>query len=142
MNQPLIWLHEEALRATHPVFRSAPAGSRSIFIWDDGYFQKLDYSFKRLVFIYESLCELPVDILQGDIISVIKEIAPTQLYVPASNKPHLLSVIDNLKSIANLQIIQDKGFVTIPTATDLRRFFKYWTAAEKTAFRKNGGRNA
>jgi len=142
MNPPLIWLHEEALRTTHPVFLSAPAGSRSIFIWDDGYFQKLDYSFKRLVFIYESLCELPVDIVHGDIISVIKEIAPSQLYVPASNKPHLLSMMNNLKSIANLHIIQDDDFVTIPTTTDLRRFFKYWTAAEKTAFRKNGDRDA
>jgi len=142
MTKPLILLHEEALRATHPVFNAAPEGTRSIFIWDDSYFRKLDYSLKRLVFIYESLCELPVDILQGDIVSVIKEIAPTQLYVPASNKPPFISMMDNLKSIANLHIIQDEDFVTIPTTTELKRFFKYWSVAEKTAFRKNGDRDA
>ena len=55
MRNSLIWIHEDALRITHPVFKLAPNGTEALFVWDNPYFQKLDYSLKRLVFIYESL---------------------------------------------------------------------------------------
>lgn len=142
MNQPLIWLHEEALRATHAVFTAAPAATEAIYVWDDAYLRQLDYSFKRLVFLYETLCELPVDILQGDTVSIIKQIAPSILYVPATTKPHLNSTIDQLKSVTKVEIIQDEDFVTITKAGHLRRFFPYWNMAQKTAFQKNGGVDA
>ena len=142
MNQPLIWLHEEALRATHPVFTAAPDGTSAIYVWDDQYLRQLDYSFKRLVFMYETLCELPVDILQGDTVSILKQIAPSILYVPATTKPHITSTIGGLKSVAKVEIIQDEDFVTITKAGDLRRFFPYWNMVQKTAFQKNGGVDA
>jgi len=142
MTKPLVWLHEEALRATHPVFNAAPDGTRAVFVWDDDYFRKLDYSLKRLIFIYETLCELPIEIIHGDTKSVIKEISPSGLYVPASNKPHVLALMNDLKSVADLKIIKDEDFVSIPTPADLKRFFKYWSMAETTAFLKNGGMDA
>jgi hypothetical protein len=142
MNQPLIWLHEEALRSTHPVFTAAPKGTKAIFIWDDEYLRQLDYSLKRLVFIYETLCELPIDILRGDTVSIIKEIAPSLLYIPATNKPHIISIVGNLKSVAKVEMIQDENFAIITKSIDLKRFFPYWNAAQKTAFQKNGGNDA
>ena len=142
MNQPLIWLHEEALRVTHPVFSAAPEGTRAIYIWDDQYLRQLDYSFKRLVFMYETLCELPVDILQGDTVSILKQIAPSILYVPSTTKPHIASTIDQLISVTKVEMIPDENFVTITIAGDLRRFFPYWSMAQKTAFQKNGGVDA
>ena len=142
MTGPLIWLHEEALRATHPVFHKAPDGARAVFIWDDRYLQKLDYSLKRLVFIYETVCELPVDVIQGDIVEIIKEIAPSRLYVPASNKSYLLAVFNDLKSVVDLEIIRDEDFVNLPGTADIKRFFKYWSVAEKNAFLQNGGLDA
>jgi hypothetical protein len=142
MSEPLIWLHEEALRVTHPIFTAAPQGTRAVFIWDDQYLQKLDYSFKRLVFIYETLCELPVDILSGDTVAVIKELSPSGIFVPSSAKPHLITLIDQIKSVAPTQVITDDNFVPIPQTEDLRRFFKYWNLAQKTAFQTNGGTNA
>ena len=142
MNQPLIWLHEEALRSTHPVFTAAPKGTKAIFIWDDEYLRQLDYSLKRLVFIYETLCDLPIDILRGDTVSIIKETAPSLLYIPETNKPHLISIVGNLKSVATIEMIQDETFVTMTKSSDLKRFFPYWNAAQKTAFEKNGGIDA
>lgn len=142
MNQPLIWLHEEALRVTHPIFSAAPAATRAIYVWDDAYLRQLDYSLKRLVFIYETLSELPVGILQGDTVRILKQIAPSILYVPATTKPHIASTIDQLKSVTKVEIIQDEDFVTITKAGDLRRFFPYWNMAQKTASQKNGGVDA
>lgn len=142
MTQPLIWIHEEALRLTHPVFNAVPSGTRAVFIWDDDYFKTLNYSLKRLIFIYETLCELPVDILRGNAVSVIKELTPSRLYAPSTSKPHITSVIDQLKTITEVEIIPDEVFVQIPETTDFKRFFKYWSSAEKTALLKNGGLDA
>ncbi len=142
MNQPLIWLHEEALRTGHPVFTAAPDGTKAIFIWDDVYLRQLNYSLKRLVFIYETLCELPIDILRGDTVRIIKEIAPSILYIPETNKPHLISIVGNLRSVAKVEMIPDETFVTITKSSDLKRFFPFWNEAQKTAFQKNGGIDA
>lgn len=142
MTEPLIWLHEEALRATHPVFTAAPKGTRAVFIWDDRYLQQLDYSLKRLIFIYETLCELPVDIIRGDTIAVLKELSPSLIFAPRSRKPHLVTLTDQVRSVTQLEIIEDDMFVSIPEKTDFKRFFKYWNLAQKTALQKNGGLDA
>jgi hypothetical protein len=142
MNQTLICLHEEALRTSHPVFNAAPQGTRAIFVWDDDYLQKLGYSLKRIVFVYETLCELPVDIIRGDTVSVIKELGPSQLYIPESHKPHISSIINSLKLITTVEIIKDEEFIKIPDTTDFKRFFKYWSLAERTASLRNGAIDA
>lgn len=142
MTKPLIWLHEEALRTSHPVFKAAPQGTRALFVWDDDYLQNLGYSLKRLVFIYETLCELPVDIIRGDTLSSVKELAPTRIFIPGSDKPHIVSMTNVLKTITTVEIIKDEELVQLPATMDLRRFFKYWSLAEKTAFLKNGGNDA
>ncbi len=139
MNTPLIWLHEEALRITHPVLKAAPADTKAIFVWDDEYFRRANYSLKRLIFIYETLCELPIDIIQGGTVDVIQEINPAKLYVPATNNALIISIIDNLTPILPTQIVADEPFVVIKKPTDNRRFFQYWNKAEKTAFEHNGG---
>lgn len=142
MTHTLIWLHEEALRVTHPVFKAAPEATRAVFIWDDHYLQKLDYSLKRLVFIYETLCGLPVDIIRGDTLSSVKELAPTRLFIPGSDKPHIVSMTNVLKTITNVEIIKDEEFAQLRAPRELKRFFKYWSLAEETAFLKNGGIDA
>ena len=142
MNTPLIWLHEEALRLTHPVFRIAPDTAKAIFVWDDNYLRQLNYSLKRLVFIYETLCELPVDIIKGDTCAVIRELAPNTVYIPASNKAHINKTIDALQSIATIKVIEDETFAVIPDSKIFTRFFPYWKIAEQTALQKNAGIHA
>ncbi len=138
MESALIWLHDEALRASHPVFRKAPGGTRAIFVWDDNYLHGLGYSLKRLIFIYETLCELPVDIIRGDTSRIISGLAPSCVFIPATNKPHIISVIDNLKRIVKTEIVSDDHFAFINEPADHTRFFRFWKHAEKTALIKNG----
>jgi membrane-anchored protein YejM (alkaline phosphatase superfamily) len=47
MKAPLILLHEEALRITHPMFVVAPLGTKAIYVWDDAYWKQA----KETVFI-------------------------------------------------------------------------------------------
>lgn len=142
MNAPLILLHEEALRMTHPVFKDTPSETRAIFVWDDDYFRRTDYSLKRLVFMYETLCELPIDIIRGNTLDIVRECAPSILYVPATNNPLIVDIIHDLKSAVPVQIIEDEAFAVIKNPTDFKRFFQYWNKAKKSAFIQNGGVNA
>ena len=142
MNAPLIWLHEEALRITHPVFKTIPNCSKAIYIWDDAYFRQANYSLKRLIFMYETLCELPIEIIRGSTLEVLRELKPSILYVPKTNNPLIEKIIDDLKSAIPVQVVEDEAFVIIKNQADFRRFFQYWNKAEKTAFLHDGGQNA
>jgi hypothetical protein len=139
MNAPLIVLHEEALRATHPVFNAAPQGTKAIYVWDDAYLRQANHNLKRLIFIYETLCTLPVDIIKGNTARVIQELAPAALYVPATNNPLIVEIIQGLKAAVPVQIIEDEAFAPIKNPTDFTRFFQYWKKAEKSAYMHNGG---
>jgi hypothetical protein len=142
MNAPLILLHEEALRLSHPVFNAAPNGTKAIYVWDDAYFREANYSLKRLIFIYETLCELPIDIIRGSTVDIIQKIAPSTLYVPATNNPLILNIIESLEAAFPVTVVEDEAFVVIKKPIEFRRFFQYWNKAEKTAFLHNGGANA
>jgi len=136
----LIWLHEEALRANHKVFEKAEQNCQPIFIWDEFYFRQMDYSFKRLVFIYETLCQLPCDIYQGETFEVLSALAQshsaTTMYIPQTPNPALILIAQKLSKSLNVITVPDEPFVVLDKEPNLRRFFNYWKIAENKAFRK------
>lgn len=138
MSESLILLHQEALRKTHPVFDAAPAETKAIYVWDDAFFREANYGLKRLVFIYETLCELPVDIILGNTLDTVRLFAPSMLYIPATNNPLLVRMINSLKETAPIKIVEDEPFVTFQRKAEFNRFFQYWNKAEKTAFFLDG----
>lgn len=142
MSNSLIWLHEDALRLSHPIFSNAPADSEVIFIWDDSYLQKSNYSLKRLVFLYETLCELPLIILRGDTFEILNFHSATQLYTPASPNPWINLVCKKLVTSKEVIRISDEPFVRIQSKTDFKRFHQYWNKVERLALTQNGGAHA
>jgi hypothetical protein len=142
MTEPIIWLHEDALRITHPVVKAAPATARVIHIWDDAYLKNAGYGLKRLVFIYETLRTLPIEIIRGDTRDVLQKSGAGAFYIPASNTPFIKKIVDELSSNNNVTIIADEPFVHIAKPRDFNRFFQYWGKAEKSAFLHNGGADA
>jgi hypothetical protein len=143
MIQPaLILLHEESLSMTHPVFHVAPEGAKVIYIWDDVYFQCSGYSLKRLIFIYETLCGLEVDILRGDTLSILQDIHPSLVYIPQTNHPLLIEMIASIRKVLAVNLVADEPFVKFDKPMEVKRFFPYWSKAEKKAFLHDGGVNA
>ncbi|MDJ0779427.1 MAG: hypothetical protein QNJ85_16285 [Gammaproteobacteria bacterium] len=139
----LIWLHEDALRSDHPVFAAAGDGSPAFFVWDDAYLQAMDYGFKRLVFIYESLVELPVTILHGDQQTCLARLARQHggsIYVPATPNQLLQNRIEHLQRDFDVVEVADTPFVELAREPDLGRFFRYWNKARKAAMSRGGGR--
>jgi len=139
----LIWLHEDALRSSHKVFAEAQENFQTVFIWDEAYFRQMDYSFKRLVFIYETVCELPCDIYKGEAFEVLSSLARSNeakiLYFPQTPNPALKLIAQNLSKTLDVVIVPDEPFVVLDKELNLRRFFNYWKIAQNRAFQHNGG---
>ena len=139
----LIWLHEDALRVDHPLFSQA-INAPACFIWDDAYMAEMGYGFKRRVFIYETLLELPVDIYVGPIAETLKNLAQkygTSLILTGKTpNPLLKEQMNVLRADTEVTAIADSAFVQIDAKPELKRFFKYWNKAKKQAFLYDGRR--
>jgi hypothetical protein len=139
----LIWLHDDMLGARHPIFEAAGQAAKIVFVWDNDYFKAMNYSAKRLVFLYETLCELECEIIAGKahnvIHALITEHKIDKIFTPYSPNPAHQKVMAGFKDI---QIIEDIPFVKMPSGIVFPRFFRYWNKAKKTAFLKNGGHDS
>lgn len=133
----LVWLHEDALRQNHPIFSEAGKDVISFFFWDDDYLQQMDYGFKRLVFIYETLCELPVTIIHDSTVEGLIRLAENHgcdtIYIPATPNPLLQEITAELKHRIPVVIVDDTPFVSLTKDLDIKRFFRYWNKAKKLA---------
>lgn len=141
MDNPVIWLHEDALRITHPVFAVAPAHARVVHVWDDAALQAAEYTLKRLVFLYETLCQLPLEILHGDTVTVLRGLGTSLLYVPSTTNACIQNTIATLSGDTTIHVIPDEPFADIKKPKDVRRFFQYWKQAEASAFLCDAGMN-
>ncbi|MBM3207529.1 MAG: hypothetical protein FJZ57_02855 [Chlamydiae bacterium] len=140
--QPLILLHEESLRNSHPIFLFAPKETQVIYVWDDEYVLRSGYSLKRLIFIYETLCEMKVDILRGSTRDILQEISPSVVYIPTTNNGHLLEMIRSVEKFFPVEMVEDEPFVNLKKTMHYKRFFQYWSKVEKAASLQQGGQNA
>jgi len=140
----LVWLHEDALNMDHPVLRRAGRDALVCFVWDDRYLQQMDYGFKRLVFIYETLCQMPLQIYRGDTVEVLSELAADQrtdsIHIPSTPNPVLQAIATRLQQRMNVETVEDAPFVRLNHDPDVKRFFRYWNKARKSALQHAGGR--
>ena len=145
----LVWLHEGALRLTHPVFAASGPDAATIFIWDRDRLAASHVGIKRQLFIYETLAEMSesrsLDIHEGRAEEVLPRLAAQagagRVLVPSSPDLALRAEIGAIRrAVPDLEIveIEETPFVTLANAPDLGRFFRYWNKARKSALRPQG----
>ena len=141
----LIWLHEDALRRTHPVFALADKGTPVLFIWDRDRFAAGHLGVRRQLFIYETLAELGVDIYEGDAAAMLPRLIAARgvnrLLVPTTPDPAILKQIADIRLAmpdVTVDLVEDTPFATLDREPDLARFFRYWNKARKSALRPHG----
>ena len=137
MTTELIWLHEKALGLNHPLITNKRADTKIVHVWDDNYYKSRSYSLKRLVFIYECLCDSPAEIVRGDTIEVLRSLDINTITVPFTPDTIITNLTNGLSDFANLKILKDDTFCDFDSALEVKRFFKYWNIAKKTAFKKS-----
>ncbi|MED5352363.1 MAG: deoxyribodipyrimidine photo-lyase [Pseudomonadota bacterium] len=145
----LVWLHEGALRLTHPVFAAGGPDAATIFIWDRDRLAASYVGINRQLFIYETLAEMSesrsLDIHEGRAEEVLPRLAAQagagRVLVPSSPDPALRAEIGAIRrAVPDLEIveIEETPFVTLANTPDLGRFFRYWNKARKSALRPQG----
>ena len=135
MNKDIVLFHEKALNKNFPGSDKISERTKQLFIWDDQYFKRRGYTLKRLVFIYETLCQMNIEIIQGDTLEVIQLLSPKQITTFFTTDLQIKEILTHLASLYPVKIIKPDPFVIIPDSYDSKRFFQYWNQARKTAFR-------
>ena len=133
MSSPIIWFHEDALNLKHPVSRGHDVLEQGVFIWDPTYLKSMGYGFQRLVFIYETVCEMGIPIFAGDTCEVLMGLARARgadsVLTPASVNPALVKLVQDLSSDLPITWVEDLPFVSLDRPPKLKRFFGYWKKA-------------
>ena len=132
----LFWLHEDFL--TLP-----DEDSHGFFIWDPDYLKEMDYGMKKLAFIYETLCEMKVDIVKGQTVETAQAFLSghdgvDRLHIYNTPNPRLREFIGALDKHITIERMAPTPFVTLDKAPDLKRFFRYWNKAKKKAMQPHG----
>ena len=136
----IIWMHDGALRADHPMIKQNPE-ARVVFIWDDAYFKAAEMGLKQLIFIYEALTHLPVDIIKGDTVSILRQLAGDdgRIITAETSAVELKALMAELNQNHHLVAVADEVFANLKSNPDLRRFFRYWNKAKSSALSYQGG---
>ena len=145
----LVWLHEEALRLTHPVFATAGPDAGRVFIWDAARLAESHVGLTRQLFIYETLAEMAssrdLAIYEGRAEDLLPRLAAAsgaeRILVPASPDPAIRAAVAAVSRAApdiEVTVVEDTPFVSLMNEPDLGRFFRYWNKAKKGAMRPQG----
>ena len=134
----LFYIHEKALGSDCSIFSSTNSETKAVFIWDDYYFKQRGYSLKRLVFIYETLCSMPVDIIYGTTVDVINMLAPKKIITSFTADLPIQKIFKDISKQFELEFVYQPSFSQIDDSFEFKRFFKYWNKARKSALRIDG----
>ncbi len=134
--RPLIWIHGDNLNPQQPVLARYPQAP-ALWVWDEALLADWQISFKRLVFIYECLLELPVTIRRGAIAPELLQFARAHsadgIATAASPSPRFQDICQQLAAELPVEVLPAAPFVKSETGFDLKRFSRYWRTAKQSA---------
>jgi hypothetical protein len=135
--KPVLWIHEDALSPRSSVFERHP-DAPAIFVFDEKHIAQTQMSFKRIVFLYECLLEMPVTIRRGDVVAevmnFVRECEADCLLTMESVSPRWRQHCQQLSQQMKVQALPVEPFIRYEGHIDLKRFSRYWRVAEKFAF--------
>ena len=133
MNQPVLWIHGEALGPANPALRAHP-GRPALFVFDEALIREQAISLKRLGFLYECLLELPVSIRKGDVagqvLAFAREHEADGVITSTAVDPRFDTIRSEIGRELPVTVLEPEPFVTLNSPPSLRRFSRYWRQAE------------
>ena len=139
MENSIIWLHEKALSTNHPIFQDFTQSTSVIHIWDNDYLKKRNYSLKKLIFLYETLCSFPVEIIEGNTLKILQSFNVEKIFIPQTPDSHIRAIVERLSTGKTVVEVPETPFCHLNLPKRKDRFFNYWKIAKKQVFLKNGG---
>ncbi|MBC8161395.1 MAG: hypothetical protein H7Z42_09265 [Roseiflexaceae bacterium] len=139
MANTIVWVHGDCLDPHGPALAAHP-GAPAIWVWDDALLAEWRLSLKRIVFIYESLLELPVVIRRGDVATQLRRFADEQgattIATAQSPSPRFAALSRELRHTHTVEVLPVAPFLAYQGTIDLKRFSRYWATAERYVFDK------
>jgi len=128
----IIWVHGDNLNLQQMAFKTAP-DAPSVFVWDEALVEEWQLSFKRIVFIYECLLELPVVIRKGDVADEVAAFALEHganiILTATSPSPrhHLIcqGIASKMPKGSRLEVLHDPSLVSTEDNFDVSRYSRY-----------------
>ena len=146
MQNPILWIHGEALGPANPALLAHP-GRPAVFVFDaellagrspttgDPASTPQPVSLKRIGFLYECLLELPVSLRKGDVASEVLAFARAHgadgIVTSAGTDPRVAAICNALERELPVQVLEAEPFVELEERVDLGRFSRYWRRAER-----------
>jgi len=142
VSQPIIWVNGDNLNPTARVFQEYPTAP-AIFVFDEDLLSAWNISFKRIVFMYECLLEMPVTIRKGKMVREIVEFAvehqANEIVTMKSPSPRFWQIVDSLEKKSGnkkpVRVLSETPLVDTDYQFDLKRFSRYWRKAKPYAMR-------
>lgn len=130
----LVWVHGDSLSPTNPALLTYPQAP-AVWVWDEELLNQWQISRKRIVFIYECLLELPVEIRRGNVVQELTQAMQAQrakhLVTTPSPSPRFKQICQELSRQFTLEILAIPPLIPPQKYLDLKRFSRYWKVAEK-----------
>lgn len=139
----IAWIHGDNLNPKQPAL-TINGDVPAIFVWDDTLLAEWDISFKRIVFMYECLLEMPVTIRRGNVAEEVVRFAlehdAKHILTSESPSPRhrqiCRQIANNMPSGSRLDVLSNDPYVDYDNERlDLKRFSRYWSTVKKTAMR-------
>lgn len=123
--QHIVLLDENHLNSQHLLSKEIKADA-FIFLWDKNYFNTKNFSSKKLVFIYEALCSIDVDIYAASFTELTQHNANEPCCYYAANPQHPLfsSSLIPIEKIDSTTLLQ-------PVEKFYKKFFPFYKAVKK-----------
>jgi hypothetical protein len=138
MSHPVVWVHGDNLSPKHPALQRYPQAP-ALWVFDQALLQEAQISFKRIVFLYECLLELPVTLRKGDVVTellrFVAEHGGDRLVTCASPSPRFAQYRASLERHLPVEVLPDAPFIAYDGPLDLKRFSRYWKVAKPYAFK-------
>lgn len=128
----MFWLHDESLHRP----RAISPQDRWVFIWDQSYFNSQAWSFKRQVFLFESITELAqqgCEVYQADTLTALQTLVAGQeieLVVQRAQDPLLQRLVEQVQRRVNPLSLQNAPSLVELGEFRSKRFFHYWKQVE------------
>ena len=128
----LVWVHHDAISREHPVFAEAGEGARAVFIFDAESYRRRGYTFKRLLFILECVEDAGFEVVEGEYLDALRDLAPTTIFAARTPDPDFKAVLTGARAFAEVRTVKERPFARLNAEPDLKRFFRYWNKAKKS----------
>lgn len=128
MIKKLVWLHEKGLVFDNEILRN---NIKKIYIWDDEYLRKRNYSLKKLVFIYETLSEMDIDIIYGNTLEILQSFEADEIFTTNTVDSEIKKFFNQISEKTKLIIAKNNNLVDFDEKQNVTRFFQYWNKAKK-----------